>query len=123
VAEARALAAAEGTVVDFRERDVFALAREPERYQLVLEHTCFCAIDPTRRADYARVVADVLEPGGTFVALFWLHGRPGGPPFTTSNAEIDSLFAADFEVVERETPGDSVATRMGQELLVTYRRR
>jgi hypothetical protein len=123
VAEARALAAAEGTAVDFRERDVFALASEPERYQLVVEHTCFCAIEPGRRGDYARVVADVLEPGGIFVALFWLHGRPGGPPFTTSAEEIDTLFAADFEPIEREVPGDSVATRMGQELLVTYRRR
>jgi hypothetical protein len=123
VDESRALAAAEGTAVEFRERDVFALRLDLERYELCVEHTCFCAIDPARRAEYVDVVADVLVPGATFVALFWVHARPGGPPFALSAAEIDGLFAGRFAEVERETPADSVATRLGQELLITYRRR
>jgi hypothetical protein len=123
VAAARVLAASEGVHVDFRQRDVFALRLELERYELVVEHTCFCAIDPARRGEYARVVADVLLPGGSFVGLFWEHGRAGGPPFTTTRAEIEGLFGADFEIVGFEIPTDSVATRLGQERLFEMRRR
>ncbi|MCP9850435.1 methyltransferase domain-containing protein [Cyanobium sp. Morenito 9A2] len=47
----------------------------------VLEHTCFCAIDPSLRTAYARTVAALLEPGGWLLGLFWCHGRPGGPPY------------------------------------------
>ncbi len=123
VHEARALAAAENLTVDFRERDFFALRLDLERYELIVEHTLFCAIEPHRRGEYAQVIADVLVPGGLFVALFWLHGRPGGPPFSTTNEEIDQLFGPSFEVLTRMTPSNSVATRMGQELLMTMRRR
>ena len=123
VAEARALAAREGVAVDFRERDVFALRLDLERYELVLEHTFYCAIDPARREEYLAVVADVMLPGGTFVGLFWEHGRPGGPPYTTTRAELDARLARHFDLVAYEQPTDSVATRLGQEHLLTLRRR
>jgi SAM-dependent methyltransferase len=47
----------------------------------VLEHTCFCAIDPAQRPAYLRTVVDLLAPGGWLLALFWCHDRQGGPPF------------------------------------------
>lgn len=46
----------------------------------MVEHTCFCAIDPSRRADYLAAVTRLLAPGGWLLGLFWCHGRPGGPP-------------------------------------------
>ena len=49
--------------------------------QGVVEHTCFCAIDPSRRGDYLAAVTRLLAPGGWLLGLFWCHGRPGGPPF------------------------------------------
>ncbi|MEO1002119.1 MAG: methyltransferase domain-containing protein [Cyanobacteria bacterium J06638_7] len=47
----------------------------------VLEHTCFCAIDPAQRQAYIATVARLLQPGGWLLGLFWCHGRPGGPPW------------------------------------------
>ena len=49
--------------------------------QGVVEHTCFCAIDPSRRGDYLAAVTRLLAPGGWLLGLFWCHGLPGGPPF------------------------------------------
>jgi SAM-dependent methyltransferase len=123
LAEARQLAAAEGLAIDFRERDLFDLPRDPERYDLVVEHCCYCAIDPARRADYVEVVANLLIDGGELVALFWAHGRPGGPPFSVDGEEIERLFTRRFVLTEMTVPADSVERRRGQELLAIFRRR
>lgn len=121
--EARALAEAEGVRVDFRQRDLFALGGEPDRYQLVVEHCCFCAIDPARRGEYVDVVADVLVPGGELVGLFRDLGRPGGPPFTVDQAELRTLFSRRFVLREMTVPDDSIPERRGREILARYQRR
>ncbi len=109
--------------VEFRERDLFALAREPERYELVVEHCCFCAIDPARRGEYVDVVADVLVPGGEFVGLFRNLGRPGGPPFTVDEAELRALFSRRFVLGHMSVPEDSIEPRRGKEILAQLQRR
>ena len=72
----------------------------------MFEHTCFCAIEPARRAEYVRAVAGALRPGGKLLAIFylrpWSGGEPpppgGGPPFGTSPRELDQLFAGSFHL-------------------------
>lgn len=59
---------------------------EGRRFRAIWEHTCFCAIDPARRADYARAAAAVLAPGCCLFGVFYLDPhKPGeshdGPPF------------------------------------------
>jgi methyl halide transferase len=116
---ARALAAKAGVTIDFRERDVFTLAQDPERYQLWVEHCCFCAIDPARRDENLRVAASVLEPGARFTGLFWAHGRPGGPPFTVDEPTLRAHLAPHLSVDHLEIPPDSVPLRQSDELLLT----
>jgi SAM-dependent methyltransferase len=123
IEDARRRADLDTVSIDFRRRDLFDLPRAPERWDLVLEHCCFCAIDPARRPEYVRAMAAVLAPRGALAGLFWAHGREGGPPFSTTRAEIASLFAADFETELLEIPPDSVAARQGQELLALLRRK
>jgi len=123
ITAARALAEREGVTVDFRQRDLFTLPGDGERYDLVVEHTCFCAIDPARRDEYVDVVAQLLVAGGHLVALFYAHGRPGGPPFGTTDDELAARFTPPrFVQLSSETPADSVARRAGEERLVVYRR-
>lgn len=122
--EARALALADGVRVDFRLRDLFALPRQAERYRLVVEHCCFCAIDPARRGEYVDVVAEVLEDGGEFVGLLRTNcPRPDGPPFSVDPAEVERLFSPRFVLTHTSVPEDSIAPRLGTELLVHMRRR
>jgi SAM-dependent methyltransferase len=114
-------AVATEVALDVRQQDLFTL-KDPE-FDLIVEHTCFCAIDPGRRDEYVAAVSAALRPGGELVGLFWEHGRPGGPPFSTSRAELQQRFSARFEWVLDEVPPDSVAARQGQELLVQMKKR
>lgn len=114
-------ATAPGLAIDFQVRDLFALPRVPT-YDLVVEHTCFCAIDPARREEYVEVCADVLRPGGELVGVFYAHGRPGGPPFTTSADEVRARFGRRFEVLALAPALGSTLVRHGHELFGRLRR-
>jgi SAM-dependent methyltransferase len=112
-----AAAAGAGGSVEFRELDLFALPKTGEVFDLIVEHTCFCAIEVARRGEYVSAVAGALPASGELVALFYAHGRPGGPPFTTDDAEVRRLFAPRFELAHYETPPDSIERRAGLERL------
>ena len=62
--------------------------------QGVLEHTCFCAIDPDQREAYLQTVVRLLEPGGWLLGLFWCHGQPGGPPWGSDPDALALQFSA-----------------------------
>jgi SAM-dependent methyltransferase len=60
----------------------------------VLEHTCFCAIDPAQRVAYAQTIAGLLAPEGWLLGLFWCHPRPGGPPWGSDAGTLGETFSA-----------------------------
>jgi methyl halide transferase len=129
IAEARALAerelgAAERERLEFRQRDLFALRADPERYQLAVEHCCFCAIDPARRSEYVDVMADVLVDGGELVALLRTRcTKPTGPPFAVAAEEMARLFERRFVLTHTSVPEDSIDARRGTELFAHLTRR
>ena len=96
-----------------------------EEFDYILEYTCFCAIDPQRRAEYIQGVSSLLKPGGFYIALaFPIGGRTGGPPFVVSPDELISpLNERGFELVLREVPDDSVPGREGIEELVILKKK
>lgn len=55
----------------------------------VLEHTCFCAIDPSQRDAYRATISSLLRPGGWLLGLFSCHDREGGPPYGSDPAELE----------------------------------
>jgi SAM-dependent methyltransferase len=90
----------------------------------IFEHTCFCAIDPARRAAYAEAAAAVLRPAGRLLAVFFTDPDNGGagPPFGCTGEEIDSLFAGNFHLLEEHAEIPTYPEREGRELLRLYRR-
>jgi len=86
---ARGLAAREHVTVSFEQRDVFTLGRDlPHAFDGVWEYTCYCAIDPARRAEYVRALAGTLRAGGWWLACFFpLRAQSAGPPFVVSPGE------------------------------------
>jgi SAM-dependent methyltransferase len=120
IAEARALAAAEGSGARFERRDVFTLAADfAEAFDAVWEYTCFCAIDPDRRSDYVEVVRAILKPGGTLLGCFYpLREGSDGPPLPVALAEVERLLAPGFHVQESRAPAASVEQRRGLEWLL-----
>ena len=78
----------------------------PEQaFDLVFEHTLFCAIDPARRDEYAKALDRWLKPGGLFLAIhFFIPKEQDGPPFGTGLEEVNSLFSPFMNQIEQWTP-------------------
>ena len=120
VSEARQLAAAEGSAARFERRDIFTLAADfAGTFDAVWEYTCFCAIDPARRAEYVEVLRAILRPGGTLLGCFYpLREGGDGPPYPVSLAEVERLLAPGFRVEESRAPAASAERRRGLEWLL-----
>ncbi len=104
--------------------DLFSMpAARYGQYDWVLEHTCFCAIEPNMRNAYADAVHRVLKPHGRILAVFFLEPRVEfGPPYGVSIAELEETFAA-FELVEEHRNPSTFPDRDGVELLRVLRKR
>jgi methyl halide transferase len=126
IGEARALATrGPSAEVVFEQRDVFGLAAEYRgAFDGVWEYTSFCAIDPVRRAEYVRVIRDLLRSDGWLLACFFpVREGTAGPPFPATREEIESLWTPHFDFVEASVPGESAEGRQGLEWLVVARPR
>ena len=124
VSEMDRLATAEAPV-EILQHDIFTLPDTLNHsFDYVLEYTCFCAIDPERRAEYADIVARLLKPKGIYIDLaFPLDGRKGGPPFAVSTLEILDLFQArGFKLISRDKPADSISRRRQAEELFLFQK-
>ena len=93
----------------------------PAVFDAVLEHTCFCAIDPARRREYAEVVRTILAPGGVFFGVLYNHGREGGPPFDTTEREIREIFSPAFSIERLRVAPEGFPERVGKELEFVFR--
>lgn len=107
------------------EEDFFAFAQhQTMAFDLFVEHTFFCAISPSLRSDYMDAAATLLCSGGYFIGVFFAHGAPGGPPWTTSYDNLMGyLKKSVFEVEWLDDIANSISDRKGQELLLVARKR
>jgi methyl halide transferase len=124
VTEARALARRDGVDVAFEQRDIFGLPREyAHAFDGVWEYTCYCAIDPARRAEYVRAMAQIVRPGGWLLGCFFpLRAQSAGPPFKVSAREIRRRLAPAFRIDRAFSPLRSARGRQGREWMVLARR-
>ena len=121
----RERAAKVGVGLEVRQEDFFAIA-EPERFDLALEYTFYCAIDPGLRTAYRDQMARLLKPGGLLFGLFFPLNKPleaGGPPFGVKRDEVEASMSERFDLMHAEEPADSVKPRRGNEILMIWRRR
>lgn len=122
IADAKALAQAAGSTAQFLQRDIFDLPTEfPNSFDYVVEHTCFCAIEPDQRPDYVQLVREILKPHGEMIGIFFTHQRSGGPPFGVTTAEIEQYFELHFEILSLIPVTNSVSERQGEEHLGRFR--
>jgi SAM-dependent methyltransferase len=87
-----------------------------EQYDLVLEQTFFCALDPALRPAYAAKMQALLKPGGRLAGvLFNRELSTDGPPFGGSMAEYEQLFSPLFRIITLAPCYNSVKPREGTE--------
>lgn len=120
------LASQEKTTIYAYRENFFELPKRgyhQEAYDLILEYTFFCAIDPSLRKDYVSAVHRLLKPNGLFLGLFFpLSTDKEGPPFVVSKEEVEKLFSPYFQLEFME-PQESIKPRAGREFLGIFRKR
>ena len=86
------------------------------QYELILEQTFFCALDPSLRKAYAAKMHELLRPGGMLAGVLFDRDFEGGPPFGGSKAEYRLLLEPHFEIRKMEACYNSIRPRAGTEL-------
>ena len=124
-----ALAALAARVPDFPAdhlllADFFALPNAP-LFDLIVEQTFFCALNPALRPAYARQCAALLRPGGTLMGLLFDtdFGSVQEPPFGGSKAEYRAYFEPYFTFRHFETATNSLPPRQGRELFICLKKK
>ncbi len=123
ITEAITLAQTTSNSAQFLQRDIFNLADEFSSYfDYVIEHTCFCAIEPKQRPNYVQIVQQILQPHGELIGVFFTHDRTGGPPFGVTLTQIKQYFEPKkFEIISLVPVINSVPERQGEEHLGRFR--
>jgi hypothetical protein len=91
-------------------------------FELIIEQTMFCAIDPKYRELYAQKMSNLLSDGGKYVGLLFNKHFEGGPPFGGSKEEYELLFKPYFKELNLEKCINSIEPRMGSELFIQFRK-
>lgn len=87
-----------------------------QQFDLIIEQTLFCAIDPVKRREYAKKSHELLPKKGKLVGLFFDREFQGGPPFGGSKVEYKTYFEPYFEKITMEPCYNSIEPRSGTEL-------
>ena len=88
------------------------------KYDLVLEQTLFCAINPNDRKKYAKKIVELIRPSGKLVGVLFNRDFEGGPPFGGSMIEYQQIFQAVFSSVVIEPCYNSIKPREGSEVFI-----
>ncbi|MFY0606639.1 MAG: SAM-dependent methyltransferase [Cyclobacteriaceae bacterium] len=94
------------------------------QYDLIVEQTFFCAIDPKLREAYAEKVHSLLADKGKLVGLVWSQEMGvDSPPFGGSIVEYQLLFEELFTIDTMEVAFNSIPLRSGKELFIKLTRK
>lgn len=90
-----------------------------DEFDLILEQTFFCALDPTIRLNYLKHTYNLLKYSGKLVGVLFSVEFPfDGPPFGGNYKEYESIFADYFHLITLEPCINSIEPRLGNELFL-----
>ena len=93
-------------------------------YDLIIEQTFFCALNPTLRDMYVKKTHELLINDGKLVGLFFEFPlTDDGPPFGGSKEEYVTRFSNDFTIKVLEKAYNSINERAAKELFAIFEKR
>ncbi len=93
-------------------------------YDLILEQTFFCALDPSLRDKYVVKMNELLPAKGRLAGvLFNFPLTEQGPPFGGSEAEYHERFQSIFDIVKIQLCYNSIKPREGKEFFFELKKR
>ncbi len=95
-----------------------------DTFDLVIEQTFFCALDPKLRDQYVDKMYDILNPNGKIAGvLFQFPLTEEGPPFGGSKQEYLERFSSKFKIKTLETAYNSIKPRAENELFIIFEKK
>jgi len=106
--------------------DFFALdPLQNELFDLIHDHTFFCAIPPSIRVDWGKQMAKLIKPGGYLITIVYPllpYVEPTGPPYYIRPEHYEELLNSNFVKVLDKVPEKSSPSHQGKERLVIWKR-
>lgn len=87
-------------------------------YDLIVEQTFFCALDPLNREAYIRKMAALLAGNGKLVGLLFNRDFPDNPPFGGNQEAYRQLFSVHMRILKMTPCYNSIPARNGTELFL-----
>jgi len=95
-----------------------------KKYDLIIEQTFFCALDPVLRNKYVEKMSNLLNDNGKIAGLlFDFPLTEVGPPYGGSIDEYKNTFNDDFEIKTLERCYNSLKPRLGTELFIIFEKK
>ena len=95
--------------------DFFALEGQ---YDLIIEQTFFCALDPSLRGKYVQTVKKLLADNGKIAGLLFNREFDNHPPFGGNTEEYRQLFSSALRILVLEACYNSIPARAGAEIFL-----
>lgn len=93
-------------------------------YDLILEQTFFCALNPSLRERYAAKMHQLLNPGGKLAGLlFNKEFEKQGPPFGGNKADYKELFSPMYVLLQMDECTTSIKPRLYSELFIELQKK
>ncbi len=110
--------------LEFIEADFFKLGPEFNKaFDIVFEHTCYCAINPLRRNELVQVWSKCLAEKGFLMGVFFATYKQDGPPFGASEWELRERTKKLYQYLFWGRWRQSAPKALGKELFVYAQRR
>lgn len=94
-----------------------------EPFDIIYERAFLCALPRKMWSGYAQRCAQLLKPDGVIAGFFYFADTPKGPPFGTSQPELDTLLGQRFRRAEDLAVADSIDVFRGKERWQVWARR
>lgn len=93
-------------------------------FDLILEQTFFCALDPDLRVEYVHKTHELLKANGRLAGLLFNHIFPkDGPPYGGLVSQYIPLFSSNFQFIQMKPAKNSIAPRLGNEVFFELQRK
>jgi SAM-dependent methyltransferase len=94
------------------------------QYDLIIEQTFFCALDPSLQALYAPQMQKLLKPGGKLIGVLFIDPlNATAPPFAIPEEAYIDLFQPYLQLQKLETCYNSIKPRQNRELFIIAEKR
>ena len=105
--------------IKFVQADLFKLPREfADSFDVVFEHTCYCAINPEKRQELVKIWNRALVSGGHLMGVFFAFEKRQGPPYGGSEWELRQRLKSHYQPIFWGRWQQSLPRRQGKELFI-----